>query len=1148
MTPSFALLLDQDGISLLHRTGSSWHSLGAVSVEAPDLGEALADLRARALTLNDGAPLRCALVLPNSQILYTDAETGRDARENAARAARCLDGATPYMLEELVFDWRTRGDEIRIAAVARETLEEAEGFAALHGFGPICFTASPEPGIFPGAPFFGPTDAAPRLLAPGEVLERMSRPILPAPPQAAPEIPAPTASETVESAAQDMPAPAPMPEEIAPAEAEQAPDTAAPEATLSELSESGTAPEEGSAEDILDGLDPAEAPAADSADAAEETTDHVLPDQPETSTEADAEETLSEPVAFRRADLDAPLPETPPELVASDEPDPDEAEAQAVPQPPHAPVIFRRADLEQEDPEEVANANPEDGLEASGVSDASRQLPHVPEEEDADHALFAFASIRPETDPEIPRDADAADANLADAPPPEAPAPASMRREESTGADKPAGNGRKGARKRKEPPLAATAATAADAAEAPAGTALSSALSAADAAIFAAPDPTDAPPPSTTSAPAGLRREAAGLFAPERQQALSEADALTVFGARKSQKQPGGSISAGLIAAVAGVAAIGLVTLWAFVGNAPEDTGIAGLTPPEGLIIEPPRAPNVVTSQLPEETIAIAPAAETAPDPAAPDAPQKAVAAVDTPPESSAPEAADALAGALGTKAPTVDTATLVPDETAETGRSATDYGAEMQLATLSTADGAGDAATGAPAARLEADGAPQVAEPADGVASTAPPAPLDAISARAAYAVSGIWQRAPERGYTPARDGLEDFYIASIDPKISNHDAFSLPRLDLRPDTLPPVAAIPVIPVPQDAPEATGADSANLPPGGVEIRLGRPDIVPPRRPEDLAPQATAPAESDPKPESATAVDEQLRGKRPRLRPQGLIEDNERASLGGRTRNELGLLRPATRPASVQETASALTDAAQMADAETPEGQNDETVADRSALDADLATATARAIARSPEPRLRPANIAQIADRARQRAAREAQLQAEAEQKLREEAETAALARARAEASAARNAAEAEKTAQKQAAALAATKAAEAKQQQEAAARAAKEAEAEAEAKAAAARGPAVPRSERVRPSTTTPAAVARQATEKNALRLSRVSLIGVYGTSNQRRALVRLPSGKYVKVKVGDRIDGGRVAAIGQSDLRYQKSGRTVTLKMPKG
>ncbi|MEC9251008.1 MAG: HAD hydrolase-like protein, partial [Pseudomonadota bacterium] len=52
--------------------------------------------------------------------------------------------------------------------------------------------------------------------------------------------------------------------------------------------------------------------------------------------------------------------------------------------------------------------------------------------------------------------------------------------------------------------------------------------------------------------------------------------------------------------------------------------------------------------------------------------------------------------------------------------------------------------------------------------------------------------------------------------------------------------------------------------------------------------------------------------------------------------------------------------------------------------------------------------------------------------------------------------------------------------------------------------------------------------TLRNAINLNRINLIGVYGQPSDRRALVRLSNGRYRKVKVGDRIDGGRVLAIG--------------------
>ena len=93
-----------------------------------------------------------------------------------------------------------------------------------------------------------------------------------------------------------------------------------------------------------------------------------------------------------------------------------------------------------------------------------------------------------------------------------------------------------------------------------------------------------------------------------------------------------------------------------------------------------------------------------------------------------------------------------------------------------------------------------------------------------------------------------------------------------------------------------------------------------------------------------------------------------------------------------------------------------------------------------------------------------------------------------------------------------------------------------------------MPRNQTARPTGPTPATVAKQATIKNAINLRQVNLIGVYGTPSNRRALVRLSSGRYRKVQVGDRIDGGQVVAIGDSELRYQKGGRSVILKMPRG
>ena len=85
-----------------------------------------------------------------------------------------------------------------------------------------------------------------------------------------------------------------------------------------------------------------------------------------------------------------------------------------------------------------------------------------------------------------------------------------------------------------------------------------------------------------------------------------------------------------------------------------------------------------------------------------------------------------------------------------------------------------------------------------------------------------------------------------------------------------------------------------------------------------------------------------------------------------------------------------------------------------------------------------------------------------------------------------------------------------------------------------------------VQPKIPSKSSVSKAATVSNAINLRKVNLIGVYGKPSNRRALVRLSNGRYQKVEVGDRIDGGRVSAIGDSELRYVRRGRNVVLKMP--
>ena len=177
MKPTFALDLTSDTVALLHRTPKGWLSIGDVAFDAPDLAEALDYLRKTALGLS---PLGVAtkLILPNSQILYTEVHAPGPSREDKRRQiATALEGRTPYAVEDLVFDWSGKGATVKVAIIAKETLEQAEAFAVEHRLNPVSFVAVPEEGTFVGEPWFGPSATSAALLSEDEVVERDREPV-----------------------------------------------------------------------------------------------------------------------------------------------------------------------------------------------------------------------------------------------------------------------------------------------------------------------------------------------------------------------------------------------------------------------------------------------------------------------------------------------------------------------------------------------------------------------------------------------------------------------------------------------------------------------------------------------------------------------------------------------------------------------------------------------------------------------------------------------------------------------------------------------------------------------------------------------------------------------------------------------------------
>ena len=155
----------------MHRAAGGWRVVGEVPLDAADLAVDLEALRKKALTLDPGG-VETKLILPNDQIKYLTIDTtglDHDARRAAAELA--LDGATPYAVADLAFDICMDGDQTHIAAVARETMAEAEGFATQYRFHPLCYVAVPDDSPFLGEPFFGVTAVSVDVLEPGDTVE-----------------------------------------------------------------------------------------------------------------------------------------------------------------------------------------------------------------------------------------------------------------------------------------------------------------------------------------------------------------------------------------------------------------------------------------------------------------------------------------------------------------------------------------------------------------------------------------------------------------------------------------------------------------------------------------------------------------------------------------------------------------------------------------------------------------------------------------------------------------------------------------------------------------------------------------------------------------------------------------------------------------
>ena len=285
MKPDFALNLSFDGITLLQRVTGGWAELGAAGFDG-DLGEAMQSLLATAEAADpNGAHVK--LIVPNDQIKYLDVPA--DGPWDDDRVQIALDGATPYLVDQLAYDWAETAGQVHIAAVAQDTLQEAEAFALEHGFRPASFVAIPPAGAFGREVFLGQSDSWTGDAQTGPedaiVIVPMPEPVVAPDPEPEPEPePMPEPEAVVEEAAPEVDDVAATPDE--------------PEVEAPEVEAEVEAEAEAEAEDSID------TPEVSIEEPVDVEATETPSDTPEPETEPESEpEQVSEP--------DAPAPAAP---------------------------------------------------------------------------------------------------------------------------------------------------------------------------------------------------------------------------------------------------------------------------------------------------------------------------------------------------------------------------------------------------------------------------------------------------------------------------------------------------------------------------------------------------------------------------------------------------------------------------------------------------------------------------------------------------------------------------------------------------------------------------------------------------------------------------------------------------------------------
>ncbi|WP_323771371.1 hypothetical protein [Antarctobacter sp.] len=849
MTPNFALSLSFEGISLLRRMGPRWALIDDVALDHDDFDAQVLNLRDHAERL-DPTGAQVALIIPNEQIRYLDQpDLGGDeiSRDVAIRAS--LDGATPYAVSDLVFDYVVSGGRLQVAAVAQETLDEAQSFAREHGFEPVCFLAKAARDAFDGPVFFGKTGNWNRVVtrpsraidivpADEAALRPLPKPELvtpPAPkPAAAPEpVAEPIAQQSPQPEAapeplvQTTPAPKPVPQpafhQRPEPEVEVQPDPPAPQMPVTPPVAAPKAPAQAAPKA------PPKAPAAAKPLAAPTASAAPVATKPVPSPVAAKAKTPETPRADSAPVAPAPTTETdtPPAFstirAGRGLPDGAAPALTGALKSRFTPVTPHGSDVPAADPTpEEKKASGKTGFFATPAASAllaqAAAAVEATEIAQRDKPAKPDAPKRPELPPRLKAKTKA-----------KAPAKAGLKALPKMAAARVAGLAAAPPRAAKmdetiAPPVAARQAT-------PAPTRAARPNPLAKLAALRGPRPNaeiGGPAFATGGAATATASPAHAMFG-----SSNERDRMTVFGARDRGETGGKPRYLGLLLTALLLLFLAGVAAWASVFL---EDGLARLFRSGD---EPPAS---AVASLPDGADA-------------PDALDNGVVL-----ESASPAAISPPAVSLRPVARPAE---------------------DIRLAAFDTPDVVPDAPV------------PPLSVPLD-------PRQLTAEEAAATYAATGIWQRAPVKPMTPPADGVDDIYAASIDPSIQIFDAVALPdakELEREPSLqdpgLPPPAGLTFDFDQRDVVRATPEGA--LTPDGLRIFTGRPPVIPPLRGESTSAGPVVPETPD-----GTTTVPRLR---PQARPSDIIEQRERSQLRGITRTELASIRPTMRPVTVQEQA-----------------------------------------------------------------------------------------------------------------------------------------------------------------------------------------------------------------------------------------------------